>query len=241
MKDFHVSRDEAGMPTPRPLGSELLIGLMILGCGGTMHTGTAKKPVTNKPADDGTCPDGRSVCGTGNFAVCEDLQADPSHCGACNHACSPGIACQAGVCQQTLCTGTVSVSGQPPTTLPDAGDAQLGMAIELLADVNADGRPDLVQWQQYAGAFSLNSFRVSQARPGGGFAAPDTYQTTFDVRNILAADANNDGVGDLLVFSTADYTQPPSRLDVWLGHGDGKLTRSRVNGRMTWLTPTTRL
>jgi hypothetical protein len=212
------------------LGSALLIGLVLglglgLGCGGTMNTGTAKKPATNKPATDGTCPSGRSACGTGGFAICADLENDPNRCGACDHACSPGIACQAGVCQQTPCTGPVAVSGQPAPTSSDAGESGPSFGLEILADVNGDGRPDLVQWQLYSGDPSLNSFRVSLAQPGGGFAAPDRYPTTFDVRNIVATDANNDGVDDLMVFSSADYTKPPTHLDVWLGHSDGKLTK----------------
>ncbi|HEX7598511.1 MAG TPA: hypothetical protein VF518_09870, partial [Polyangia bacterium] len=72
---------------------QLLIGLAVLGlgCGGTLNAGTAKKPVNNKPADDGTCPSGRSLCGTGVFAICVDPQNDPEHCGACDRVCSPGI------------------------------------------------------------------------------------------------------------------------------------------------------
>ena len=100
-------------------GSELLIGLIVLGvgCGGTLHTGTARKPINNKPAPDGSCPSEDSACGIGIFAVCVDLQNDPDHCGACDRVCSPGIACQAGVCQQTACTGaTIPFSGQTSGT-----------------------------------------------------------------------------------------------------------------------------
>ncbi len=81
--------------------SELVICLMglVVGCGGTINTGTAKKPVNNKPAADGTCPIGQTLCGVGVFAICVDLQDDPNHCGTCDRACSPGIACQTGICQ----------------------------------------------------------------------------------------------------------------------------------------------
>ncbi|HEX7508185.1 MAG TPA: hypothetical protein VF550_15520, partial [Polyangia bacterium] len=80
------------MRAQHDFGTELLIGLIVfgLGCGGTLETGTAKKPANNKPAADGTCPTGRSLCGTGRFAICVDLQNDPGHCGACDRACSPG-------------------------------------------------------------------------------------------------------------------------------------------------------
>ena len=102
--------------------SELLIGLIVLGlgCGGTLKTGTAKKPDNNKPAADGTCPSGQSLCGIGVFAICVDLQNDPNHCGTCGGTCSPGIACQAGLCQQTVCSGVVSFSSQSGTSPSDA-------------------------------------------------------------------------------------------------------------------------
>ena len=81
--------------------TELWIGLMVLalGCGGTIDTGTAKRLVNNKPAADGTCPSGQTLCGVGVFAICVDLQNDPNHCGTCDRACSSGIACQTGICQ----------------------------------------------------------------------------------------------------------------------------------------------
>ena len=217
-------------------GSELLIGLIVLGlgCGGTLKTGTAKKPVNNKPADDGTCPSERSPCGTGVFALCMDLQRDPNHCGSCDQACSPGVACQAGVCQQTVCTGAISFSGQPRTSASDAGSGT-GAAFELLADVNGDGRLDLMDWQ---GNENQDTFHVSLRQPGGGFAPPDTYHAAFGIMDISVTDVNSDGVNDLLVFSTAHYQSPPSRVEVWLGHPDGHLTLSSatdVSG-MAYLT-----
>jgi uncharacterized protein (DUF2141 family) len=218
--------------------SELLIGLIVLGlgCGGALKTGTAKKPANNKPADDGTCPSARSLCGTGVFAICVDLQDDPDHCGTCDRACTSGIACQAGVCQQTVCTGAISFSGQPGTSTPDASgqpttsvsDAVPGgsLAFDLFADVNGDGRLDLVDSHVGLGGLHANTFRVSLGQPGGGFATPDTYHSAFDIRDISAMDVNADGMDDLLVFSTVDLTVPPSRVEVWLGHTDGHLTLS---------------
>src|SRR5450631_4517534 len=114
-------RNEPSMRAQHDFGNALLIGLVAigLGCGGTMNTGTAKKPVNNKPAADGTCPSGQTLCGVGRFAICVDLQNDPNHCGTCDRTCSPGIACQASDCQQTVCTSTtVPFSGQPTTSAP---------------------------------------------------------------------------------------------------------------------------
>jgi hypothetical protein len=213
-------------------GTVFLIGLVVLGlaCDGTLNTGTAAKPVNDKPASDGTCPPARGLCGTGVFAICVDLQNDPSHCGGCEHACSPGIACQAGVCQQTLCTGSsIPVSSQVTTNSPVGGDDNSVIPVELLADVNGDGRLDLVDVQYGpVGAVGVDrkTFRVSLGQTAGGFAAPETYRSAFDIRTITATDANNDGVDDLLVFSSANLPVPPSRMEVWLGHPDGHLTLS---------------
>jgi hypothetical protein len=201
------------------------MGLLVLGvgCGGTMKTGTAKRPA-NKPADDGTCPSERSLCGKGGFATCVDLQDDPNHCGTCDRTCAPGIACQAGVCQQTLCTGTsIPLSGQPATIASEVG--HLGML--LLADVDGDGRLDLVDYDVMDKVGSdPNAFRVSLGQPGGGFASPDTYHSSFGAYGIFAMDANADGMDDLLVYCE-------SHVELWLGHADGRLTRhyaTDVNG-----------
>jgi FG-GAP-like repeat/Stigma-specific protein, Stig1 len=210
-------------------GTALLMGLVVLGlgCGGTLKTGTAKKPA-NKPGEDGACPTERSLCGTGIFAICVDLQNDPSHCGTCDRACSPGIACQAGICQQTLCTGsTIPVSAQPPTAgSPAPGTNSSSYTAILLADINGDGHLDLVDWNPEDGLG--NTFHVSLGLPGGGFATPDTYHSTSYLESISATDVNADGADDLLVFARADSGVLGIRVELWLGHTDGHLTLSSV-------------
>jgi len=219
-------------------GTQLLLSVaaFALGCGGTMNTGTAKRPVNNKPADGGTCPSERSLCGIGAFAICADLQSDSNHCGACDRACSPGIACQAGVCQQTVCTGTtIPFSGQPTTSASNSANTMTPLAQELLTDVNGDGRLDLVQWTLpfLDSASDQKAFRVSLGQPGGGFAAPDTYHTSADVMQVFATDVNDDGSNDLYVFAEAydsHAVMDAYRLELWLGHPDGHLTRSDAVG-----------
>ena len=88
-----------------------------MACGGELDTGTARTVDKHKPGADGSCPEEQTACGVGAFALCVNLQTDPGHCGTCDRACSPGIACQAGACQQAVCTGSTSpFSGQPTTT-----------------------------------------------------------------------------------------------------------------------------
>jgi hypothetical protein len=235
------------MRDQRDFGTALLIGLMglVMGCGGTMNTGTAKKPVNNKPAADGTCPTGRSLCGVGRFAICVDLQSDPGYCGACDRACSPGIACQAGVCQQTACTGaTVPLAGQPTTGVFTTDDGGITGPIsayfnssQILADVNGDGRLDLVEGLTFYGncpdcGVDFTTFRVSLGQPAGGFAPPDSYHASANIVQIFATDVNSDGMADLYVVSSAysNSAVAPYHVELWLGQKDGHLRRSDTAG-----------
>ncbi len=233
--------------------TELLIGLMVLGlgCGGTINTGTATKPVNNKPAADGSCPSGQTLCGVGRFAICVDLQSDPNHCGTCDRACSAGIACQTGVCQQTVCTGTtVPLSGQPTTSTSTPGGTSTtddgGItgpvspyfnSSQILADVNGDGRLDLIDSLTFWGncpscGVDFTEFRVSLGLPGGGFAPPDSYHASANIVQIFATDVNSDGMADLYVVSAAysNSAVAPYHVELWLGQKDGHLRRSDAAG-----------
>ena len=232
------------MRAQHDFGSALLIGLVALGlgCGGTMTTGTAKKPVNNKPAADGTCPSGQSLCGIGKFAICADLQNDPGYCGTCDRACSPGIDCQAGICQQTVCTGTaLPLSGQPTmsTSTTDAApyDMPFFNANQILADVNGDGRLDRIEWFTFMGicegcSVDLSEFRVSLGQSDGSFAPPDTYHASDVIRRVFATDVNSDGLADLYVVSWTytGSTNDRNHVELWLGQKDGHLRRSDAAG-----------
>ena len=200
-------------------------------CEQTLRTGKVGN-TRNAPSSDGTCPTGLTVCGKGAFAQCLDLQNDRGHCGSCDNACLPGIACAAGTCQQIACTGPVTVSTQmiPDTTVTTPADEIVGA---LLADVNGDGHPDLVTWRNdwnTERAAGHGTFQVALGEPHGGFGAASTYQASvLYVATIVAGDSNSDGFQDLYILN--EMFQDPC-VEIWLGHADGKLTPKgrEING-----------
>jgi hypothetical protein len=218
-----------------------------------MNTGTAKRPVNNKPAADGTCPSGESLCGTGVFAICVDLENDWRHCGACDRLCSPGIACQGGTCQQTLCaTATMPFSGEPTsaatststaTSTSILGQVPGGLTFtgnQILADVDGDGLLDRVEWVSsgeicQSCSVDLSEFSVSLGQGSGRFAPPDTYRASAAINSIFVVDVNGDGLADLYVSSSSFQNSAiyPYHLELWLGQRDGHLLKSEAAGMST--------
>jgi hypothetical protein len=88
-----------------------------------------------------------------------------------------------------------------------------------MADVNGDGHPDLVNY-----GCQSNTFQVALGTAGGGFGTAATYDTVnasgATGLAIRAADSNGDGCDDLYVGCA----------QLWLGHPDGRLTRSPHRG-----------
>lgn len=62
-----------------------------------------------------TCPTGQELCGT----VCVNLQANPSHCGECSHACKNGELCEKGACVATCSSDTTNCSGACVSLITD--------------------------------------------------------------------------------------------------------------------------
>ena len=86
-------------------GCVLLLSALA-GCGGgqVSDSGPGDLGVDTGPM----CMTGQTVCGSS----CVDLQADPTHCGACETVCGRGEACTAGHCELACPTGQTACAGR---------------------------------------------------------------------------------------------------------------------------------
>jgi uncharacterized repeat protein (TIGR01451 family) len=80
------------------------------------------------------------------------------------------------------------------------------------ADLNLDGRDDLIYTRQYIG----NAVYVALSNPGGGFATPVSYQVDSTTRSVVSTDINGDGKPDLISASFDTGT-----VSILLGNGAG--------------------
>src|SRR5450759_1786409 len=205
--------------------------LALAGCGGrtrldAAHPGTqssgaapgGNSPGWSRPAQDGTCSEGTSPCGKGAGTRCNDLQNDPENCGACAKACTLGIRCSAGTCQQVRCEGALSMASGPET-VPGAG---AGAA--TVADVNGDGYLDVVTWKASTGQIG-----VRLGAGDGSFGPSMTYQAGASPVGVAIGDFNEDGLPDLAV---AGYrgTGSAAAVTIWLGAGTGAIAKSAPHG-----------
>jgi hypothetical protein len=194
----------------RAIQSGILLVLVVAACEGKSglranRSDAGAETRVGLPADDGTCPEATSLCGTGAGARCLSLADDPMNCGACGRACTPGIACVAGVCQNARCEGSTSfhkIAGYPKS-IPDS--------LYLAADQNRDGRFDVIEYQGDGAKLTL-----WLGNPDGTFTATTQYPTpgtaqTWSLPDYAAVgDFNEDGLSDLVVTND-DRTIPRVR------------------------------
>jgi hypothetical protein len=111
----------------------------------------------------------------------------------------------------------------PPATYPD-GDFVRSLAV---ADLNGDGRPDLVVGTDtfdVNGIFNGGKLEVLLGSGDGTFGPPAAYLAGGGVASLAVADLNGDGRPDLVVATdTFDENGNPtgSKLEVLLRSGDG--------------------
>ena len=118
-------------------------------------------------------------------------------------------------------TVPVSPLGPGPLLLlpaVDYGSGGIRAFSAVLADVNGDGKPDLVVAND-----NSNSVGVLLGNGDGTFQAAKTYSSGFsDPSGVVIADVNGDGKPDLLVVNTcASNGCPSGSVAVLLGNGDG--------------------
>jgi hypothetical protein len=110
---------------------------------------------------------------------------------------------------------------QTPTIYPSGGYAPPGVAV---ADVNGDGKPDIVVANN--GASSVNAGNgtvgVLLGKGDGTFGAASSYASGgYDAASIAVADLNGDGKPDLIVGNCCDDTLINGIVGVLFGIGNG--------------------
>jgi Bacterial Ig-like domain (group 3)/FG-GAP-like repeat len=83
-----------------------------------------------------------------------------------------------------------------------------------VADVNGDGKPDLV-------VASYGTLEVLLGNGDGSFQSPSENVTELDGQSVAVADVNGDGKLDLVVANHGDGTPNSGSVSVLLGNGDG--------------------
>lgn len=169
-------------------------------------------PYWTSPATDGTCPAGMSPCGLG-AVQCYAIDHDRANCGGCGNACTPGIACSAGICQQAACSGPLVFSGQ--TVAPK----ETGV-LALVADMNGDGKLDVVRWDDVYGTIT-----VLLGNGEGGFSSGTSCKISDGnagdamFNYVAVGDFDEDGSPDL-VMAVQGHSDA---VELWRGNGDGSL------------------
>jgi hypothetical protein len=107
------------------------------------------------------------------------------------------------------------------------GSGGIGALSVAVADVNGDGRPDLVVGTCATGSFSCGLGQTGEVavllgNGNGTFQLATTYASGgWGTDSVAVADVNGDGKPDLLVTNFYDPTKGLGSVGVLLGNGDG--------------------
>jgi hypothetical protein len=105
---------------------------------------------------------------------------------------------------------TTNGGGFTLTSSPGLGSGPNSVAV---ADVNGDGRPDLISAVQGSSTLSVLTNNGS-----GGFALATNLSVAFPL-SVTAADVNGDGRPDLI--SVGNYTGTTTTISIWTNNGSG--------------------
>lgn len=176
--------------------------------------GTSTHPGWTSPNADGSCPLDTTSCGLGSGAKCYALDRDANNCGRCDNRCVLGISCAAGLCRQHVCSGALTLGSAPSSAVDSPPWPRYGSA-----DMNGDGKVDLVVWSDSGTVDILLGNGDGTFSPGPSYPAWTSSQGYVTDSFVVVGDFNEDGIPDLAV-------SVPGRndsVDVWLGNGDGGL------------------
>jgi hypothetical protein len=98
-------------------------------------------------------------------------------------------------------------------------DAAANLAALAVADVNGDGKPDLVVSAGNQFTNATGSVQVYLGKGDGSFGKPSSLSAAAYPGALTIADMNHDGRPDIVVSTTDTNSNPV--LDVMLGNGDG--------------------
>ncbi len=162
---------------------------------------------------------GTAVNVTGDWLAVGDLNGD----GAADIVTNAKDADTPGPCVY-LNSGSGDFSAAPTCSTPSSGIG--GFDFVNIADVNKDGKPDLVATAAEASDSSGPNIDVFLATGNGTFGDPAPYTLDKDLRAVKVIDVNNDGFPD---YVGNDQTNVDSQLDILLNDGTGKLAATPVS------------
>jgi len=164
---------------------------------------TVTSGATSQPMINGACPGGFTACGRGGATRCYDLSRAPDHCGQCDNACAPGIACRSSKCQQYQCKGALSFKALPEISTMLPGDpasetfrTSYSSYRPVLGDFDGDGSLDFVGLPGVMAPMGL-----LLGKGDGTFQAHPIASAFVASWMAAAADLNGDGRLDLVAVA----------------------------------------